>query len=208
MIILSLIGVFAYQAYWLTGLYTSMKKDMDNCLIETLQVSDYNEMMERCDSVKRSNETINGYIESSINLDSSALITKVIETEPFKQQKRFGLEINEPNVAILKAGAFRSLTQTYPVMKLHLSSHLYTSASLVPDFPGRRFRVESVSGFGKKELKVFLMDMDKANITIRNFPLSVAELRKRLKLKEGGDDYIFATTLSGGQKVLIRGKKC
>lgn len=96
LIILSLIGVFAYQAYWLTGLYTSMKKDMDNCLIETLQVSDYNEMMERCDSVKRSNETINGYIESSINLDSSALITKVIETEPFKQQKRFGLEINEP----------------------------------------------------------------------------------------------------------------
>lgn len=87
LIILSLIGVFAYQAYWLTGLYTSMKKDMDNCLIETLQVSDYNEMMERCDSVKRSNETINGYIESSINLDSSALITKVIETEPFKQQK-------------------------------------------------------------------------------------------------------------------------
>ena len=118
-----------------------------------------------------------------------------------------GTYLYEPNVAILKAGAFRSLTQTYPVMKLHLSSHLYTSASLVPDFPGRRFRVESVSGFGKKELKVFLMDMDKANITIRNFPLSVAELRKRLKLKEGGDDYIFATTLYGGQKVLIRGKK-
>ena len=61
-----------------------------------------------------------------------------------------GTYLYEPNVAILKAGAFRSLTQTYPVMKLHLSSHLYTSASLVPDFPGRRFRVESVSGFGKK----------------------------------------------------------
>ena len=114
-----------------------------------------------------------------------------------------GTYLYEPNVAILKAGAFRSLTQTYPVMKLHLSSHLYTSASLVPDFPGRRFRVESVSGFGKKELKAFLKDMDKANITIRNFPLSVAELRKRLKLKEGGDDYIFATTLSDERKVLI-----
>lgn len=61
-----------------------------------------------------------------------------------------GTYLYEPNVAILKAGAFRSLTQTYPVMKLHLSSHLYTSASLVPDFPGRRFRVESVSGFGKR----------------------------------------------------------
>lgn len=112
LIILSLIGVFAYQAYWLTGLYTSMKKDMDNCLIETLQVSDYNEMMERCDSVKRSNETINGYIESSINLDSSALITKVIETEPFKQQKRFGLEINEPvSTTIDKNGTLELLTK-------------------------------------------------------------------------------------------------
>ncbi len=71
LIILSLIGVFAYQAYWLTGLYTSMKKDMDNCLTETLQVSDYNEMMERCDSVKRRNRNhYNGYIESSMNLDS------------------------------------------------------------------------------------------------------------------------------------------
>ena len=141
---------------------------------------------------------------------------KMIQKITLKQEKasacpltdQVGTYLYEPNVAILKAGAFRSLTQTYPVMKLHLSSHLYTSASLVPDFPGRRFRVESVSGFGKKELKAFLKDMDKANITIRNFPLSVAELRKRLKLKEGGDDYIFATTLSGGQKVLIRGKKC
>ena len=114
LIILSLIGVFAYQAYWLTGLYTSMKKDMDNCLIETLQVSDYNEMMERCDSVKRSNETINGYIESSINLDSSALITKVIETEPFKQQKRFGLEINEPvSTTIDKNGTLELLTKYF-----------------------------------------------------------------------------------------------
>ena len=112
LIILSLIGVFAYQAYWLTGLYTSMKKDMDNCLIETLQVSDYNEMMERCDSVKRSNETINGYIESSINLDSSALITKVIETEPFKQQKRFGLEINDAlSATIDKNGTLELLTK-------------------------------------------------------------------------------------------------
>ena len=130
------------------------------------------------------------------------------KTSPCLLADEVGTYLYEPNAAILKAGAFRSLTQTYPVAKLHLNSHLYTSASLVPDFPGRRFRVEAVSGFGKKELKAFLMDMDKANITIRNFPLSVAELRKRLKLKEGGDDYIFATTLSGGQKVLIRGKKC
>ena len=107
-----------------------MKKDMDNCLIETLQVSDYNEMMERCDSVKRSNETINGYIESSINLDSSALITKVIETEPFKQQKRFGLEINEPvSTTIDKNGTLELLTK-YFQRGIHSQLDLFTEINL------------------------------------------------------------------------------
>ena len=113
----------------------------------------------------------------------------------------------EPNASILKAGAYRSLTQSYEVKKLHPSSHLYVSSHLIEDFPGRRFQVEAVSGFGKKELKTFLQGMEKANITIRNFPSSVAELRKRLKLKEGGEDYIFATTLAGESKVLIKCKK-
>ena len=113
----------------------------------------------------------------------------------------------EPNASILKAGAYRSLTQSYPVKKLHASSHLYTSSRFVEDFPGRRFKVEGVSNFGKKELKAFLQGMEKANLTIRNFPSSVAELRKRLKLKEGGEDYLFATTLADDSKVLIKCKK-
>ena len=113
----------------------------------------------------------------------------------------------EPNASILKAGAYRSLTQTYEVRKLHTSSHLYTSSHFIEDFPGRRFQVESVSGFGKKELKDFLQGIEKANLTIRNFPSSVAELRKRLKLKEGGEDYLFATTLADESKVLIKCKK-
>ena len=115
--------------------------------------------------------------------------------------------IYEPNASILKAGAYRSLTQAYPVQKLHVSSHLYTSEHFIEDFPGRRFRVEGVSGFGKKELKTFLQGMEKANLTIRNFPSSVAELRKRLKLKEGGDYYLFATTLADENKVIIKCKK-
>ena len=118
-----------------------------------------------------------------------------------------GAYLYEPNASILKAGAYRSLTQTYGVKKLHTSSHLYTSSHLVEDFPGRRFRVEAVSGFGKKELKDFLQGLEKANLTIRNFPSSVAELRKRLKLKEGGEDYLFATTLVDESKVLIKCKK-
>ena len=113
----------------------------------------------------------------------------------------------EPNASILKAGAYRSLTQAYPVKKLHTSSHLYVSPHFIEDFPGRRFQVEAVSGFGKKELKDFLQGMEKANLTIRNFPSSVAELRKRLKLKEGGEDYFFATTLADESKVIIKCKK-
>lgn len=119
-----------------------------------------------------------------------------------------GTYLYEPNAAILKAGAFRSLTRSYPVEKLHVNSHLYTSSVWVSGFPGRCFRVEAISGFGKKELKDFLRETDKANLTVRNFPLSVAELRKRLKLGEGGEEYIFATTLSDGRKVLVRGRKC
>ncbi|MBE6272644.1 MAG: SAM-dependent methyltransferase, partial [Bacteroides sp.] len=87
------------------------------------------------------------------------------------------------------------------------SSHLYTSSHFIEDFPGRRFQVEAVSSFGKKELKTFLQGMEKANITIRNFPSSVADLRKRLKLKEGGEDYVFATTLADESKILIKCKK-
>ena len=118
-----------------------------------------------------------------------------------------GAYLYEPNASILKAGAYRSLTQAYPVKKLHVSSHLYTSTDFIADFPGRRFNVEAVSGFGKKELKEFMQGMEKANLTIRNFPSSVAELRKRLKLKEGGGDYLFATTLADESKVLIKCRK-
>lgn len=121
--------------------------------------------------------------------------------------KEVGAYLYEPNASILKAGAYRSLTQSYEVKKLHPSSHLYTSSHFIENFPGRRFKVEGISTFGKKELKTFLQGMEKANITIRNFPSSVADLRKRLKLKEGGEDYIFATTLVDESKVLIRCRK-
>ena len=115
-----------------------------------------------------------------------------------------GIYLYEPNASLLKAGAYRTPTRHYPVRKLHPSSHLYTSDDYIAHFPGRRFMVEAVSGFGKKELKSFLQGIDKANLTIRNFPSSVAELRKRLKLKEGGDIYLFATTLADESKVLIK----
>lgn len=113
----------------------------------------------------------------------------------------------EPNASLLKAGAFRSLANAYKAEKLHPNSHLYTSDMPLPDFPGRMFRIDGWCGFGKKEVKSLLGENRKANITVRNFPATVAELRKRLKLAEGGNIYLFATTLAEGQKVLVRCSK-
>ena len=90
------------------------------------------------------------------------------------------------------------------MQKLHINSHLYTSDDYLPAFPGRRFKIEGVSGFGKKELKTMLEGVEKANLTVRNFPSSVADLRKRLKLKEGGAIYLFATTGPDERKVLVK----
>jgi hypothetical protein len=93
------------------------------------------------------------------------------------------------------------------VEKLHPDSHLYTSDVLVADFPGRQFEVESSSTFSKKELKQFLSGVKKANLTVRNFPATVADLRKRLKIAEGGDIYLFATTATDGTHMIIKCKK-
>ena len=113
----------------------------------------------------------------------------------------------EPNASLLKAGAFRSLSYIYKVEKLHTNSHLYTSDEALPYFPGRMFRIDGWCGFGKHEVKELLDGIRKANLTIRNFPATVAELRKRLKLGEGGETYLFATTLNDGRKILLRCSK-
>ena len=113
----------------------------------------------------------------------------------------------EPNASLLKAGAFRSLSYIYKVEKLHPHSHLYTSDEALPHFPGRLFRIDGWCGFGKREVKELLNGVRKANLTVRNFPATVADLRKRLKLAEGGDIYLFVTTLNDGQKVILRCSK-
>ena len=120
---------------------------------------------------------------------------------------QIGNYLYEPNASILKAGAFKSLTSRFPVYKLHPNSHLYTSDERINNFPGRVFRIIHLCGFNKKEIKEALGDSKKANITVRNFPASVAELRKRLKIADGGEIYLFATTLNNEQKVLIRCEK-
>lgn len=115
-----------------------------------------------------------------------------------------GKYLYEPNASILKAGAFRHIAHIYKVKKLHPNSHLYTSDAPIENFPGRSFLITGMCTLNKKELKTMLGDIKKANVTVRNFPASVAELRKRTKLAEGGNTYLFATTLSDERKVLIK----
>ena len=109
----------------------------------------------------------------------------------------------EPNASLMKAGCFSVLSERYGARMLSKNSHLFVSREPIAVFPGRSFRIIAVSSFNKKELKRHLSGITKANIATRNFPLSVAELRKRLKLKDGGETYIFATTLSDESHVLV-----
>ena len=110
----------------------------------------------------------------------------------------------EPNASILKAGLQDVFGERYGLSKLHPNSNLFVGKEPIPRVPARQFRIVDVTDFSKANLKRFLKGISHANLTIRNFPATVQELRKRLKLKEGGSDYLFATTLSDGSHVLIR----
>ena len=122
-----------------------------------------------------------------------------------RYSSEIGKYLYEPNASVQKAGCPKSLSK-YHVNKLHPNSNLYTSYEHAHHFPGRIFEVVEVLGFSKADIKR-VQAMQKANITVRNFPESVQQLRKRLKLADGGDSYIFATTLNDGSKVLIQCKK-
>ncbi|MFL2564012.1 MAG: THUMP-like domain-containing protein, partial [Flavobacteriales bacterium] len=109
--------------------------------------------------------------------------------------------IYEANAAIMKAGAFKSIASKYELYKLHKHSHLYTSQKLISEFPGRSFKVKQVLNPDKKSLAKHISG--KANLTCRNFPQKVDVLKKKLKLKDGGSDYVFATTLSDNKPKLL-----
>lgn len=109
-----------------------------------------------------------------------------------------------PNASIMKAGCFRDLAERFQIAPLDKNSHLFVSDREVPEFPGRCFVIDKMTTMNKRELKEALTGIRQANIAVRNFPLSVAELRKRLKLQDGGDTYIFATTVTDkGHQLLI-----
>ena len=110
----------------------------------------------------------------------------------------------EPNVALLKAGAFKLISKAFHVKKLHDNSHLYTSDEFV-EFPGRVFLIQKVYRYTKKELKAFTGKQ--ANIAVRNFPESVATIRKKYKIRDGGNVYLFFTKVKNSELVVIHASK-
>ena len=136
------------------------------------------------------------FVSDELDMESSSV---KIAPSPLEEMQY----LYEPNASLMKAGCFGVLSERYDARMLSKNSHLFVSHEPIAAFPGRSFRIIAVSSFNKKELKRHLSGITKANIATRNFPLSVAELRKRLKLKDGGETYIFATTLSDDSHVLV-----
>ena len=137
---------------------------------------------------------------------NSQLLTGTLANETsltISHARAVGTYLYEPYAAHLKSGLYKTIAQQYNCEKLHQHSHLYTSDELNNDFPGRRFEVKEVVPFDKKSAKALFKSLSKANLTTRNFPLTVSELRTQYKIKDGGETYIFATTLYDDSKVLI-----
>ena len=150
----------------------------------------------------------------AINIDNKGNKSNILKgTIPSESQINIshahavGTYLYEPYAAHLKSGLYKTIAQQYNCEKLHQHSHLYTSNTLNNDFPGRKFEVKEVIPFDKKSAKALFKSLSKANITTRNFPLSVSELRTQYKIKDGGETYIFATTLYDESKVLIVSQK-
>lgn len=146
------------------------------------------------DKIVSSDRMVSSAVKAVKKVSSDRITSPALDEMPY---------LYEPNASLMKAGCFGVLSERYDAKMLSKNSHLFVSEDPVEAFPGRAFRIIAVSSFNKKELKCQLSGITKANIATRNFPLSVAELRKRLKLKDGGETYIFATTLSDESHVLV-----
>ena len=150
--------------------------------------------------------TANEVIVNAVNLtkqhSTTLSFTKSAEKNAnitFSSPKQY---LYEPNAAIMKSGGFRLVAQHFDLQKIASHSHLYTSENLVGNFQGRTFKIIAVCKLDKKEIAKHLSE-SKANITIRNFPLTVQQIRDKLKLSDGGSEYLFATTDAQNQKIVI-----
>ena len=127
-------------------------------------------------------------------INEGVRITERVEKEMY---------LYEPNASIMKVGCFGACAQQYDVKAIARNSHLFVSNTLIPQFPGRIFRITAVSSMNKRELKEALQGIKKANVAVRNFPLKAEELRKKLKLSDGGDIYLFGTTTEQDKHLIL-----
>lgn len=140
-----------------------------------------------------------------IDYDSAAYTQGLrIGDKPLPEAKNY---LYEPNASIMKAGCFDLVEERFGVTQVGPSSHLFVSATPVADFPGRGFAIEAIGGMNKKDIKRLLNGTKQANIAVRNFPLTAPQLRKKLKLADGGPVYLFGTTMQGCDHVLLRTSK-
>ena len=133
-----------------------------------------------------------------IDYDSAAYTQGLrIGGKPLPEVKNY---LYEPNASIMKAGCFDLVEERFGVTQVGPSSHLFVSATPVADFPGRGFAIEAIGGMNKKDIKRLLNGTKQANIAVRNFPLTAPQLRKKLKLADGGPVYLFGTTMNRKKK--------
>lgn len=137
----------------------------------------------------------------SITKDGIDIFTSPFENEAEAQYELPFNYLYEPNAAIMKSGAFDAVAVNYELYKLHKHTHLYTSHEPI-SFPGRRFIINSVMPYAKADIKKHV-EGKTMNVTTRNFPLSVEELRKKWKIKDGGDTYAFFTTNIKNEKIVV-----
>ena len=154
-------------------------------------VSVGNECKELLLVAERRETTLKVFCVNDHQVISYSVGDEIVDFLPSSSSPRY---LYEPNASVMKAGCFQLISQRYGVSQPDTNSHLFLSDRQINDFPGRGFVINCISTMNKRELKEALAGIAKANITVRNFPLSVAELRRRLKLKDGGETYIFATT--------------
>ena len=140
---------------------------------------------------------------SLIGAGAAEYRTAEVNYEPLSIDALVGAVLCVPNASIMKAGVFSALSHAFGVTAVDRDSHLFIGRQALKGFPGKRFRILGITTLNKRELRQHLSGMTQANIAVRNFPLSVAELRKRLKLKDGGSYYLFATTMQGRHIIFI-----
>lgn len=136
--------------------------------------------------------------------DDSAVLAQAAERRAVLAEHQY---LYEPNASLMKAGAFAVLARRYGVAPVAVNSHLFVSGDRLEGFPGRGFVIEAVGTMNRRDRSGVIGDLTHANITVRNFPLTVTQLRSRLRLADGGDDYLFATTDRDGRHVLIRARR-